>query len=104
MSVFGDMVENAMESVLEPTHGRSITVVHNDDSTDVVTGLQVEDVGALDPVLNRTYSIRKELFVNADPDNGEQATIDGSLWHIVKIRDTDDGTYEIRFMAAEEIT
>jgi len=72
-----------------------------------VPAIVVEDVGAVDPFVERTFTIRIsdiEALNPSDPPvirNGWNVVSQGVRWTVIKIRDAEDGSYEIRTRTPE---
>lgn len=101
---------SAFETSMAATHkhhesafGQTVTVTHADQSTESVTAIIVEDVGATDPYIERTFLIAESEF-STTLQNGEQlGPVNGSTWVVIKIRNGEDGVLEVRTRAPEEI-
>lgn len=101
MSRFSDDMSAAFDLLIEQ-HGDSITYTHALTQTaETLSAVTVEDVGANDPFAERTYIFQLADFAE-DPTNGDVITDGGVPWVVQKIRNTEDGTYEIRTRAPEE--
>lgn len=99
MSVFATIFQDGSLPVLQGTHGVSVT--HEavlTGTTTTLTAIVGEFVGATDPFEDRIYTIDQGDLAT-DPVEGDVITHDSREWSIVKARDTQAGTWELRCRA-----
>lgn len=103
MSKFSDRFAGAFDRMNQVT-GDSASYRHaTSGTTDTLTVTIVEDVGAADPYTERTFAVLAS-DLSETPENLDVITQSGRAWAVTRVRDNEDGTYELRTKAAEERT
>lgn len=93
----------AVHKHLEHSYAQDVTCTHADQSTETVSAIIVEDVGATDPFVERTFLIAESEFATTLQNGEKLGPVNGATWIVIKIRNGEDGVLEVRTRAPEEI-
>ena len=107
MSFSGDM-QTGFDHLAEATEtADNLVITDPSGNTATVTGIVNQDVGANDPFAETTFYIKSNALSGSGldsetPQNGWVLTWNGDPWSVQKVRDTADGTYEVRTRSPED--
>ena len=99
MSIFGDRFRLGYARVEDYTGDPATYTSRDGLTTQSITVIFNELVGALDPYSNAVFSINTDEL--ASPERGGIITLDSDVWVIVDVRDAKDNSAEVRCIRPE---
>lgn len=99
MSIFGDRFRLGYARVEDYTGDPATYTSRDGQTTQAITVVFNELVGALDPFSNAVFAISTDEL--ASPERGGTITLGSDVWTIVDVRDAQDNTAEVRCIRPE---